>query len=120
MTKYNDYIDSWDYYDEDSYPAGDDHELEYWDNYEDEDDEYEHQYSVVQGNWDPDELEDYAYDSAYQGVKKIRKIRSVQSVEVAKAKERKHWEKKRRQQSQAKEKQRQKYYHYGDQDEDEE
>ena len=47
--RYSD-LDSWDYYDEDGYPAGDDYELEYWEPYEEEDDEYEHQYAAVQGN----------------------------------------------------------------------
>lgn len=106
--------DSWDNYDEDYYPAGDDHELEYEEEYEDEDEEYEHQYAAVQGNWDPRE-----YDDPMYGTKKVvKKVRSVKTVELAKEKARKHWEKKRRQQSQEREKQRQAYYHYSNNDDD--
>lgn len=104
--------DSWDNYDEDYYPAGDDYELEYEEDYEEEDEEYEHQYAPIQGNWDFDEYDDFLY-----GTKRvIKKIRSVKTVELAKEKERKHWEKKRRKQSQAREKQRQAYYHYGNEE----
>lgn len=106
--------DSWDNYDEDYYPAGDDHELEYWEDYEEDNEEDEHQYSPVQGNWDPDEYDDLLYENK----KVVRKIRSVKSTELAKEKERKHWEKKRRAQSKAREKQRQAYYHYGNEDEE--
>lgn len=118
MTKQaNRYSDSWDMYDdEDYYPAGDDHELEYWEPYEEEDDDYEHQYSAVQGNWDPRE-----YDEDTYGITKInRKVKSVKTVYEKTQREKKKQQKKIRAEIQAREKQRQKYYSYGDYTEDDE
>lgn len=43
-------MDSWDRHDEDGYPAGDNRELEYWEEWEEEDDPWEYQYAPVQGN----------------------------------------------------------------------
>lgn len=42
--------DAWDNYDEDGYPAGADAELEYYEDYEDLDEEYDYLYAPVQGN----------------------------------------------------------------------
>ena len=108
--------DTWDGYDEDYQPAGDDHELEYWEEWEDENDEYEHQYSPVQGNWDPADFDD---DDNVGGFRKsTRKLHSIKTSYENNSKEKKKRQQKIRKEAKAREKQRQKYYHYNDDDEE--
>ena len=103
--------DSWDENDEDYYPAGDDHELEYVGE-DEEDEEIPHSYSSVQGNWDP---EDYEDEYGYGGIQRItKKVRSVTSVYDNQQKQRKKQKNKIRSEIKEREKQRQKYYHYGE------
>lgn len=111
--------DSWDNYDEDNYPVGDDHEVEYVEEWEDEDDLYEHQYSPIQGNWD---LKDLDEADSFQkiGRQRVRKVQSVKTYDAIRARERQNQKKKIRSEVKAREKQRQKYYHYGNDNEDEE
>ncbi len=108
MEKYN---DSWDNV-EDVYPAGDENELEYIEDTEDEDEEYKHIYYPVQGNWDPRDFEEEGYTSVRQG--RRMKIHSVKVYDEVREKERKKNQKKIRKEAKAREKQRQKYYHYED------
>ena len=108
--------DSWDNYDEDGYPAGEDHEVEYWEDWEEEDDPYEHQYSPVQGNWDPEDFDD---DDNVGGFRKTsHKIHSVKMVYENNSIKKKQQQKIRKE-AKAREKQRQKYYHYQNNDEEE-
>lgn len=102
-------------WDEDYHLTRGEYEEEYFEDVEEEDDEYEHMYSPVQGNWYIDEYEDEAY-----GQKKGRRLRihSVKSYDEAREKERKKNKKKIRSEAKARERQRQKYYHYGDNDEE--
>lgn len=115
----NDYYDSWDNYDEDAYPAGDDRELEYEEDWEDEEEEYDHQYSAIQGNWNFEDLEN---EDSFQkiGRQRVRKVQSVKTYDAIRKRERQNQQKKIRNEAKAREKQRQKYYHYGEENEDEE
>lgn len=110
----NKFTETWDENDEDYYPVDGDYESEYIEDVEDEDEEYEHMYSPVQGNWYIDEYEDEAY-----GQRKGRRMRihSVKAYDEAKTKERKKNQKRWKAEAKKREKQRQRYYHY---DEDEE
>ena len=111
-------MDSWDRYDEDGYPAGDDKELEYWEEWEEEDDPWEYQYAPVQGNWDPSEFEDDEY--SFNGFRKAaRSLHSMKTMKENYNREKKKQQRKIRSQAKAREKQRQKYYHYNNDKEDE-
>lgn len=114
----NERYDSWDNYDEDGYPVGDEEALEYVEEWEDEDDEYLHQYAPVQGRWDFDDL-DNADNFQKIGRQRVRKVQSIKTYDAIRAKERQNQKKKIRSEVKAREKQRQKYYHYGEENEDE-
>ena len=107
------YNDGWDYYDEDNYPAGDDHEVEYDEDIEEEDDEYYHGYAPVQGSWYLDEYEDEGYE---QKRGRRMKIHSVKAYSEIKQRERQAVQRKRKSEAKTREKQRQAYYHYDDEE----
>ena len=106
----NKITDTWDNNDEDFIPASNDYEAEYVEDIEEEDEQYKHMYSPIQGSWYIDEYE----DEGYQRKNRRMKIHSVKSYDEARDKERKKNQKKIRKEAQAREKQRQKYYHYDD------
>ena len=110
--------DTWDNYDEDGYPVGDDHELEYWEDWEEENDEYKHQFSAVQGNWDPNDFDD---DENIGGFRKsAKRLHYIKATYENNSKQIKKQQQKIRSEAKAKEKQRQKYYHYKDNNDDDE
>ena len=111
--KYYEIHERWD---EDAYQETGIEEAEYVQDYEEEDEEYYHGYSPVQGSWYMDEYEDEAY-----GQRKTRrmKIHSVKSYDEQRDRERKRNQRKIRSEAKAKEKKRQAYYHYTDDNEDE-
>lgn len=109
------YDDSWDFYDEDDYPAGDDHEAEYDETIEDEDEEYYYGYAPIQGNWYLDEYEDEGYE---QKRGRRMRIHSVKAYSETKQRERQAVKHKRKVEAKARERQRQNYYHYNEEDDE--
>ena len=108
------------YWDEDSFPP-DIHEkgdIEYWEDYEEEDENYPHQYSAIQGNWDFEDL-DSGDNFQKIGRQRVRKVQSVKTYDAIRAKERQNQKKKIRSEVKKREKQRQKYYHYGENEDEE-
>ena len=95
------------YWDEDGYPEREGHLEEYVEDWEDEDEEWEHQYSPVQGNWDPRDFED---EDNFQRIN--RRSRAVKMNEEARIRNKKKEKARRQKQAKAEEKQRKKYYHY--------
>lgn len=108
--------DSWDENDEDYVPASNNYETEYVEDTEEEDENFEHMYSPIQGSWYLDEYE----DEGYQRKNRRMKIHSVKSYDEARDRERKKNQKKIRKEAKAREKQRQSYYHYKDTENEEE
>jgi len=103
----------YDGWNEDSYPSRGEIEEEYTQDWEDEENEYPHMYSAIQGNWDFDDL-DNADNFQKIGRQRVRKVQSVKTYDAIRARERQKQKKKIRSEVRAREKQRQKYYHYED------
>lgn len=103
-------------WDEDGFPSRGYMDEEYVEDYEEDDDPYNHAYSAIQGNWN---LEDYDDADSFERIGRHTKIRSVRAYTDNQIRAKKNAKIKRRSEAQAREEQRQKYYHYGNDDSEE-